>query len=70
MTILRMLLALAANQDLEVVQMDIKIAFLHGDLDEEIYMKQQEGYDISSKEHLGCKLKNLYGLKQSPRLWC
>ena len=35
MTILHMLLALAANQDLELVQMDIKIAFLHGDLDEE-----------------------------------
>ena len=70
MTTLRMLLALAANQDLELVQMDVKTAFLHGDLDEEIYMEQPEGYEVSGKEHLVCKLKkSLYGLKQSPRLW-
>jgi hypothetical protein len=50
--------------------MDVKIAFLHGDLDEEIYMEQLEGYEVSGKEHLVCKLrKSLYGLKQSPRLW-
>ena len=65
-----MLLALAANQDLELVQMDVKTAFLHGDLNEEIYMEQPKGYEVSGKEHLVCKLKkSLYGLKQSPRLW-
>jgi hypothetical protein len=70
MTILHMLLSLAANQDLELVQMDVKTTFLHGDLDEEIYMEQPEGYEVSRKEYLVCKLKkSLYGLKQSPRLW-
>ena len=43
MTTLRMLLAL------ELVQMDVKVAFLHGNLDEEIYMEQPKGYEVSSK---------------------
>ena len=63
MVTLCMLLALAPNQDLELVQMDVKIAFLHGDLDGEIYMEQLEGYEVFRKEHLVCKLKKrLYGL--------
>ena len=50
--------------------MDVKTAFLHGDVDGEMYMEQPEGYEISSKEHLVYKLKkSLYGSKQSPRLW-
>ena len=70
MTTLSMLLSLAAKQNLELVQMDVKIAFLHGDLDEDIYMEQPEGHEVSGKEHLVCKLKkSLFGLKQSPRLW-
>ena len=52
-----MLLALAANHNLELVQLDVKTVFLHGDLNEEIYMEQLEGYDVSGKEHLVCKLK-------------
>ena len=64
MTTLHMLLALAANQDLELVQMDVKTVFLHGDLNEGIYMEQPEGYEVFCKEHLVCKLKKrLYGLK-------
>jgi hypothetical protein len=50
--------------------MDVKTTFLHGDLEEEIFMKQPEGYAVKGKKELVCKLKkSLYGLKQSPRMW-
>ena len=50
--------------------MDVKTAFLHGDLEEEIYMKQPEGFMVKGKKELVCRLKkSLYGLKQSPRMW-
>ncbi|GJX78316.1 transposable element [Tanacetum coccineum] len=67
---IRILLALVAQLDLELVHMDVKTVFLHGDLDEEIYMVQPEGFKVAGKEHEVCKLhKSLYGLKQSPRQW-
>ena len=48
--------------------MDVKTAFLHGDLEKQIYMEHSEGFSQSGQEHLVCKLKkSLYGLKQSPR---
>ena len=48
--------------------MDVKTAFLHGDLEEEIYMEQPEDFKKKGKEDFVCKLnKNLYGLKQAPR---
>ncbi|MCO5600068.1 hypothetical protein L7F22_054176 [Adiantum nelumboides] len=69
MTTLRMVLGLVANKDMELVQMDVKTAFLHGDLHEDIYMEQLVGHAFKGKEHL-CKLKkSLYGLKQAPREW-
>jgi hypothetical protein len=50
--------------------MDVKTTFLHGHLEEGIYMKQLEGYVVKGKKELVCKLKkSLYGLKQSPRMW-
>ena len=50
--------------------MDVKTTFLHGDLEEEIYMKQPEGFMVKGNKELVCKLKkSLYGLKQSPRMW-
>ena len=50
--------------------MDVKTSFLHGDLDEEIYVKQPKGFTIKGKKELVCKLKkSLYSLKLSPRMW-
>ena len=70
MTTLRVLFALTTAIDLELFQMDVKTAFLHGDLDEELYMLQPKGYVIPGKEKQVCKLKrSLYGLKQAPRQW-
>ncbi|GJT74862.1 putative RNA-directed DNA polymerase [Tanacetum coccineum] len=67
---IRVVLGLAASLDLEVEQMDVKTAFLHGDLDKEIYMEQPEGFQVKGKEDYVCRLqKSLYGLKQAPRQW-
>lgn len=63
-----MLLAIVTHQDLELEQLDVKTAFLHGELEEEIYMTQPDGFQVLGKENYVCKLKkSLYGLKQSPR---
>ena len=57
-------LGLAASLNLEIEQMDVKTAFLHGDLEEEIYMEQLEGFIVDGKENFVCKLReSLYGLK-------
>ena len=67
---IRALLALANVRDWEVHQMDVKTAFLQGDLDEEIYMKQPDGYIGKDKPNHVCKLKkSIYGLKQAARCW-
>ncbi len=67
---IRALIALASANDLLVHQMDVKTAFLNGDLHEEIYMQQPPGFVIPGKEHKVCKLKkSLYGLKQAPKQW-
>ncbi|CAL1360545.1 unnamed protein product [Linum trigynum] len=70
MTSIRTVLGLAASLNLEVEQMDVKTAFLHGDLEEEIYMEQPEGFKKEKNEDYVCRLrKSLYGLKQAPRQW-
>ena len=67
---LRVIMALVAHFDLELHQMDVKTAFLNGELEEEVYMKQPEGFSSSAGEHLVCKLKkSIYGLKQASRQW-
>ena len=64
----RIIMALVAHFDLELHQMDVKTAFLNGDLDEEVYMKQPEGFCLNEDSHLVCKLKkSIYGLKQASR---
>nr|GEV36897.1 hypothetical protein [Tanacetum cinerariifolium] len=69
-TTIRLLLALAAIYNLVIHQMDVKIAFLNGDLDEKVYMKQPKGFVMPGNEHKVCKLvKSLYGLKQEPKQW-
>ncbi|NDA63213.1 MAG: hypothetical protein EBX50_14410 [Chitinophagia bacterium] len=67
---IRILLSFAAAKDWECHHMDVKTAFLNGELEEEIYMEQPEGFVKDGEEHLVCRLqKTIYGLKQSPRAW-
>ena len=67
---LRAVLATAATRDLEILQLDVKTAFLNGDLEETIYMEQPEGHITAGHEKKVCLLKKtIYGLKQSPRAW-
>ena len=67
---IRTILAMAVQKGWHVHQMDVITAFLNGDLNEEIYMQQPDGYKKTGDEELVCRLrKSLYGLKQSPRCW-
>ena len=64
----RLILALAANRGWEVHHLDVKTAFLNGELTENVYVSQPEGFVKKGKEHMVLKLsKALYGLKQAPR---
>lgn len=66
----RIIMALAAYFDLELHQMDVKTAFLNGELEEEIYMQQPGGFVRHGTENLVCRLnKSIYGLKQASRQW-
>lgn len=70
MNTILILISLAINMDWPLLQYDIKNAFLHGDLNEEIYMKIPPGYEESSGISKTCRLrKALYGQKQSSRAW-
>ncbi|GKF41885.1 retrovirus-related pol polyprotein from transposon TNT 1-94 [Tanacetum coccineum] len=64
-------MSIVVAENLHLEQLDVKTAFLHGDLNEDIYMTQPEGFQSARKEeNLVCKLKkSLYGLKQAPRQW-
>ena len=67
---LRIIMALVAHFDFDLHQMDVKTTFLNGNLEEEVYMKQLEGFSSSEGEHLVFKLKkSIYGLKQASRQW-
>jgi hypothetical protein len=68
LTTIRVLVALAASHGLLIHQMDVKTAFLNGELDEEIYMQQLDGFVAPGQENKVCRLrKYLYGLKQAPK---
>jgi hypothetical protein len=64
------LVALAACNDLLIYQMVVKTTFLNDEFDEEIYMKQPDGFVAPRQENKVCRLKkSLYGLKQTPKQW-
>ena len=66
----RTVIALAVQNGLKLYQTDFATAFLNGELKEEVYMKQPEGFETKGQEHLVCKLKrSINGLKQSSRCW-
>ena len=67
---IRSIIATAVNQNMMIHQMDVTSAFLNGDLEEDVYMSQPEGFIVKGKENFVYKLKrSLYGLKQAPRCW-
>lgn len=64
---IQVVLGMAISMNLEVEQLDVNTAFLYGDLEEEIYIEQPEGFVEKAKDKFICKLKkSLYGLKQAP----
>ncbi|KAK0584230.1 hypothetical protein LWI29_009630 [Acer saccharum] len=70
LTTIRLVLSIVAANGLYLEQLDVKTTFLHGDLEEEIYMQQPERFVEKGNEEMVCRLtKSLYGLKQAPRQW-
>ncbi|GJT76774.1 zinc finger, CCHC-type containing protein [Tanacetum coccineum] len=67
---IRLLIAMAPILNIIIHQMDVKTGFLNGDLEEEVYMNQPQGFIMSGNENKVCKLmKSLYVLKQAPKKW-
>ena len=70
MSSVRTLISCVVNFDWSIYQMDVKNAFLHGDLHEEVYMQIPPGFESSRNTGKVLRLhRSLYGLKQSPRAW-
>jgi hypothetical protein len=69
-TSIRTIIALAAKMKWKLHQMDVKIAFLNGIIEEEVYIEQPQGFEVEDRKSHVCRLKKaLYGLKQAPRAW-
>lgn len=67
---LRALLAVAGKERMVLHHLDVKTAYLHGTIEEEIYMRQPPGYEVAGKEDMVCRVRrSIYGLKQSARCW-
>jgi hypothetical protein len=65
-----LLLSYACSKNVKLYQMDVKPSFLNGELEEEVYIEQPEGFPLSENTDYVCKLKKaLYGLKQAPQAW-
>ena len=70
MTTICTVIAVAAHKKWPIYQMDVKSAFLNGDLKEEVNVSQPPGFEVPHSMNKVCKLKKaLYGLKQAPRAW-
>ncbi len=69
-TSIKTLISLTAEMGWRIHQMDVKFAYLNGDLEEEVYMEQPDGFQVQEEEHYVYRLiKALYGLKQALRVW-
>ena len=67
---IRLILAYASSKNIKVYQMDVKSAFLNGELEEEVYMEQPDEFQVQEATNHVYRLKKaLYGLKQAPRAW-
>ena len=69
-TSIRTIMALASMMKWDIHQMDVKMTFLNGMIEEEVYIEQPQGFEVENRVTHVCKLKKtLYGLKQAPRSW-
>lgn len=66
---IRTLLAMTAAEGMAVVPLDVETSFRNGDVEEELYVRQNRGYERGDKTKVCCFLKALYGLKQAARAW-
>jgi hypothetical protein len=68
--VVRLFISYEAHKDFKVYHVDVKSTFLNGELEEEVYIEQPEGFSLIDESGMVCRLrKALYGLKKAPRAW-